>query len=339
MASAVVGCEVGTWDRVWQHSPDADRDSAQLLREQCNPRWALVCDAIEHTFDGIEGLRTIELGSGRGDLSALLAGCGAEVTLLDYCGRSLDQARVRFERLGLKANFVEGDLHADIGELTGQFDVSCSMGVIEHFKGPWRGRAVAAHRQVLRDGGMAVISVPHALGVPYRLWKLYLEVRGWWPYGTEIPYGRGELRRLAIAAGFESVELHVTGFWQSVGDHWSRGLLGLSPDWAARQRVQSPKSKVQSPKSVTPASPSVVGWPMALAVGDANLSAQTAMRSNWVAHGFSRGGHESANHSRPPPLKRWGTRPDWVARQSWVDSILGGTLTMLAWGTRPVVFG
>ncbi len=28
----------------------------------------------------------------------------------------------------------------------------------------------------------------------------------------------------------------------------------------------------------------------------------------WVAHGFSRGGHESANDSRPPPLKRWATQ-------------------------------
>ncbi|MFH1746132.1 MAG: class I SAM-dependent methyltransferase [Planctomycetota bacterium] len=30
----------------------------------------------------------------------------------------------------------------------------------------------------------------------------------------------------------------------------------------------------------------------------------------WVAHGFSRGGHESAQYSRTPPLKRWATRPD-----------------------------
>ncbi len=31
-----------------------------------------------------------------------------------------------------------------------------------------------------------------------------------------------------------------------------------------------------------------------------------------VAHGFSRGGRESAVHSRPPPLERWATQPDSV---------------------------
>ena len=34
----------------------------------------------------------------------------------------------------------------------------------------------------------------------------------------------------------------------------------------------------------------------------------------WVAHGFSRGEHESADHSCPPPLKRWATHPSMIPR-------------------------
>ena len=34
----------------------------------------------------------------------------------------------------------------------------------------------------------------------------------------------------------------------------------------------------------------------------------------WVAHGFSRGEHESATHSRPPPLKRWATQERWATQ-------------------------
>ncbi|MCK4658799.1 MAG: radical SAM protein [Phycisphaerae bacterium] len=34
---------------------------------------------------------------------------------------------------------------------------------------------------------------------------------------------------------------------------------------------------------------------------------RNACADGGVAHGFSRGGHESANHSCPPPLKRWAT--------------------------------
>ena len=43
----------------------------------------------------------------------------------------------------------------------------------------------------------------------------------------------------------------------------------------------------------------------------------------WVAHGFSRGGHESANHSCPPPLKRWATQSTMIHRIN-----VGGSLVL-----------
>ncbi|MCK4659850.1 MAG: glycosyltransferase family 4 protein [Phycisphaerae bacterium] len=43
-----------------------------------------------------------------------------------------------------------------------------------------------------------------------------------------------------------------------------------------------------------------------------------------VAHGFSRGGRESANHSCPPPLKRWATRlKRWATHVSVIRRISG----------------
>jgi SAM-dependent methyltransferase len=222
------------WDRLWRERHDAGRDSAQILRERRSPRWRLVLETLTRTFGEIAGLRTVELGSGRGDLSALLALRGAQVTLVDHSEQALARARERFDRLKLKGRFVPGNMIGDLADLAGRFDCACSLGVIEHFKGPDRGRAVRAHRQMLRDGGLAIISVPHALGIPYRLWKAYLEIRGWWPYGFEMPYSRDELRRLAAGAGFEHVVLHASGFWQSIGDHWGRGILRLSPDWVDR---------------------------------------------------------------------------------------------------------
>ena len=237
MTSSATASSVGVWDALWRHPPGARRDDRQVLREARSPRWALVREALVATFGQLEGIRTVELGSGRGDLSALLAAEGAAVTLVDYSDRALAQARARFDRMGLAAEFVNADVLVNPGGLAERFDVACSLGVIEHFKGRQRARAVKAHRQVLRDGGMAVISVPHALGVPYRLWKLYLELRGWWPYGVEIPYGKGELLRLATAAGFARVGVHATGFWQSIGDHWGRSVLGASPDWVERRSL------------------------------------------------------------------------------------------------------
>ncbi len=219
------------WDRLWRHHPPAAKDNALLERERRSPRWATIIGHLQTTFGTVSGLRTIELGSGRGDLSALLARRGAHVTLLDASGKGLAQAEQRFVRLGLKARYEHADMLEALEPRQGGFDVALSSGVIEHFKGSDRTRAVEAHLNVLRPGGLAIISVPHALCAQYRLWKFYLELRGWWPYGMEIPYTRRELVRRARGIGFARVETHCTGFWQSVGDHWGRSLLGRGPDW------------------------------------------------------------------------------------------------------------
>jgi cyclopropane fatty-acyl-phospholipid synthase-like methyltransferase len=214
--------------------PTDERDDALLARERRTSRWAIILDRLVSNFGALRGLRTIELGSGRGDLSVLLAQSGAEVTLLDTSERALDQARKRFDRLRLSARFECGDLFTPPVRLLGSFDVALSSGVIEHFEHDVRTQAFRAHADVLNQRGLGIISVPNARCPSYRLWKFYLELRGWWPYGLEIPYSRREMIRRGRAAGFSRMEMQGCGFWQSVGDHLGRGLLGRGPDWAAR---------------------------------------------------------------------------------------------------------
>lgn len=252
------------WRRLWRRQPDETRDDAALAREAASRRWSAVLARLDETFGDVAGLRCIELGAGRGDASALLARRGARVTLLDYCETALELARRRFRRLGLEAEFVLADLSGDLGRATsvrecphegtkgstgsgigdreskpnpqsairnpqspalGVFDLSISYGVVEHFKGAGRTRAVAAHRRVLGDHGLAVISVPHAACPTYRLWKTCLELRGWWPYGMEIPYSRRELTRRLRSAGFARVETRAFGWRDSVAEHLRHGLL------------------------------------------------------------------------------------------------------------------
>jgi len=229
-----------TWERLWQHRPTPDGDDANLDRERRGPRWASIVEHLTTTFGRLRGLRAIELGSGRGDLAALLAEQGADVTLLDLSPTVLEQARERFARLQLPANFVVGNLFTPPGELRSGFDVALSSGVIEHFRGADRTRALAAHHDVLRLGGLAIVSVPHAWCIPYRAWKLYLELRGWWPYGVEIPYSRGELQRRARRAGFARSRTQCVGFWQACGDQWCRGILKQRVDWSARKSRLDP---------------------------------------------------------------------------------------------------
>ncbi|MBU0718432.1 MAG: methyltransferase domain-containing protein, partial [Planctomycetes bacterium] len=225
------------WERVWQHQPSVSKDQALLDREANGPRWRLIVDRLESTFGTVRGLKTIELGCGRGDLSVLLARRGADVTLLDQSDSALAQARSRFDRLGLDARFERGNLLGALDPWRGRFDVVLSVGVVEHFRRTDRTRALAAHHKVLRSDGLAVVSVPHARCIPYRWWKLYLELRGWWPYGLEIPYTKRELQARARAAGFEAIETHALSFRQSLADHWCKRLFGRRPTWADERSI------------------------------------------------------------------------------------------------------
>ncbi len=221
------------WDRLWRDEPSRAKDDALLARERAGPRFNEMVAKLTARFGAVEGLRTIELGSGRGDLSILLAELGARVTLVDTSLRALDQARARFDRLGLSAELCEADLF-DVPAAVKNSEVAISSGVIEHFRGDDRTQAIRAHYQVLGPGGMTVISVPHARCVPSRIWKKYLELRGWWPYGMEIPYRKRELAGRAEAAGFLQTEVRCTGFLQSLGGQCIQPLWGRRPGWSDR---------------------------------------------------------------------------------------------------------
>lgn len=226
-----------TWDRVWRHWPNADRDDDLLAREANHPRWRWIQNVFSLYFASFIGRKTIELGSGRGDWSVLLAQNGAETTLFDANNAALNQAAWRFERLNLDASFVCGDFLHLSEEFIGRYDAAFSSGVIEHFQNSARNDAILAHKSAVRPGGLVVISVPHSFCPAYRIWKGYLEFRGWWPYGFERPFTAGELRRRAAAVGLVDVQIRCFGFWQSVGDHLVKSLLGRRVDWSQRESL------------------------------------------------------------------------------------------------------
>jgi 2-polyprenyl-3-methyl-5-hydroxy-6-metoxy-1,4-benzoquinol methylase len=235
------------WDRLWRHQPSDARDEQLLQRERRSLRWASVVSHLEATFGSIDNLRTIELGSGRGDLSALLAERGADVTLVDSSERALAQARQRFDRLGLPARFESADLFRAREAFRGRFHVALSSGVIEHFCGEERTRAIRAHCEVLRSGGLAVISVPNAWCLSYRARKLYLELRGWWPYGQELPYTRREIIRRAKEAGFARIEAGAMRFPRSIAPRRTGGGNHReSPEECQRPQAAQRTSRLDS---------------------------------------------------------------------------------------------
>jgi SAM-dependent methyltransferase len=184
------------WDAYWRSHP--------FQAPEPEPALSFVLRCVKESFGALEGVRTLELGSGRGTMSLHLAKAGANVTLVDSSEVALKQAEETFDALSLKGSFVAKDIFSlDLTESS--FDVAMSFGLVEHFLPANRGKAIRIHRA----GRIGIVAVPNALCVPYRLWKLVLEGTRRWPYGLERPFTKGELLS-QMRYSFNDVKLSVT---------------------------------------------------------------------------------------------------------------------------------
>jgi SAM-dependent methyltransferase len=212
----------GEWDEQWRLTP---LDLSAPAHEARTPRWRAQEALVRERFGSFEGLRAIELGAGRGLNGLLFAQRGARVTLLDNLPRALAQAGELFAAHGVEFAGVEADLFSLPDGLRGGFDLSMSYGLCEHFLGARRLGVIAAHLEVLRPGGVALIGVPNRRGVVYRAWKAVLTRTGSWPFGTEEPFTARELARLAERAGGRPLAPVFGSFTASVVGHGVNQVL------------------------------------------------------------------------------------------------------------------
>jgi ubiquinone/menaquinone biosynthesis C-methylase UbiE len=128
------------------------------------------------------GMRVLDVGCGRGDvtfLAAGLVGATGQVVGMDRDAGALEQARERARQQGLSnVTFVEGDLHAIPAE-QGPFDAVVGRRVLMY-----QPDAVAAVRglaKALKPGGLMVFQEHDATGGPVSLTPLPLhaKVREW----------------------------------------------------------------------------------------------------------------------------------------------------------------
>lgn len=77
--------------------------------------------------------RVLEVGCGRGSLSAYFADAGWDCTLLDLSPKAIELAQKAFDANGLRASFDVGDCLKMPYE-DGSFDVVFSIGLLEHFE-------------------------------------------------------------------------------------------------------------------------------------------------------------------------------------------------------------
>ncbi len=177
--------------------------------------------------------KVLDLGSGRGEHSALLARSGKQMTLIDWSRRNLDFSAQLFHQLGLSGEFLEGDVTDPLPFDAASFDTVFCCGVLEFLPDD-------AIRAVLREAmrvcrKRVIVMVPNASCLSYRIGKWYMERAGTWvwrgesPFYTLKPYFRSlgdvDVREFTVAAK-HSLEFLRMPMGRRIGQGLAR-FLGL----------------------------------------------------------------------------------------------------------------
>jgi SAM-dependent methyltransferase len=214
-----------------------------IANEEKTIRWKRIENKVLSMFNEFNGLKVIEIGAGVGTYSALMSRKGAEVSVLDYSKNALDRSSLFFEKLGLKAKMICSNALMIDKDLSGKFDISMSFGLAEHFKGEERKKIIKSHIDLLKDGGIAFVSVPNKINLPYRLWKFVKEKRGTWAVGEEYPFSRRELNKICNSLRIKNFCFIGNNLYSSVNY-----LYFLNPIWIIRKILNIPSSNNQHKK-------------------------------------------------------------------------------------------
>jgi SAM-dependent methyltransferase len=202
------GNSAAQWGRLWRNAPGRKRELRfGVDKAERSVVWASILESLG--VGDRSALSTIEIGAGAGTISAAFARLGARVTVLDFSQDALDVNDALFKAFDLRQESILGDALNLPNSMLGQFDVAMSFGLAEHFDGDNRTKIIQAHFDLLRPGGLAVLTVPNRHCWPYRIWKARRELIGKWHFGMEIPYSRAEISAICRSIGVS--DFYITG--------------------------------------------------------------------------------------------------------------------------------
>lgn len=205
-----------SWSVVWE-SYNRKRYEYQLALEQHRVRWQRIEQIVLDKFGSFSGLNCIEIGAGSGHYSMLFARRGAKVTLIDYSKKSSELCKRIFKDHGFTSDQVKFVL-MDALKLDSlffrKFDVSMSFGVAEHFIGNDRRTIVANHLSVLKEGGVAFISVPSKACIPFRIHQFLMKYvrRG---VIEAYPFTRREFANIAREFNVQGFSFIGSSIWEA----------------------------------------------------------------------------------------------------------------------------
>jgi len=180
---------------------------ANKIRNNQFPVWikpllshSLPCDSL------------LELGSGTGELSAILGIYGRITHLLDYSENNIDYAKALFQELGIEGYFYCADILEEISMERSSVDWVWSSGLLEHFSDEQIIDVLKESARVCKKGVMSL--VPNANAIFYRIGKFKMEQEGTWPYGKETP--KFTMKKYFNAAGLKNIKEYSVGTYNSL---------------------------------------------------------------------------------------------------------------------------
>jgi ubiquinone/menaquinone biosynthesis C-methylase UbiE len=163
----------------------------------------------EHLQKDLKGYsgRSLEVGSGSGHFSALLAEAGFNAILLDYSFSAIACARRSFSSLDGRdrKKYVLGNAFA-LPVRDSSMDVVISCGLLEHFEEP--SGVVREMVRVLREGGLFYADIcPKKLSLIGMLDFLYPKPEGWY----EAKINKRQIIKTLSNLGLENIQVFGAG--------------------------------------------------------------------------------------------------------------------------------
>lgn len=218
MLNSISAPETGNpelWNQIWSQSDHENSNSEfweWVSRESSSVRSVKIRSYIQKHLGSLNGIKTVEVGSGLGVYSFIFARLGADVTLIDYSPLALEAAKKCFKAHNLKATFVLQDALNLNPALYGQYDVAMSFGTVEHFKYPERLQIMKAHTDLIHTGGIVVMSAPNSFFFPHEFLKSYLQRRNKWQLGYEDAFTHHEFSKVARTLNLKHTQIVGSAF-------------------------------------------------------------------------------------------------------------------------------
>ena len=191
------------WDAVWLANTNFEEEAIELVKTENGLMWKNIKKILLNKYGSLKGLKSIEIGAGKGTVSLLLAKEGVKVTILDYSKKAIQSSKSFFKRNGMEASFVLCDALKLDKKLLNSYDISLSFGTAEHFIGESRIKIMKSHFDVLNSNGVSFVSVPNKVNPFYRLHKFMSQKAGRWKFGEEYPFSIIELSKISRDLGMK----------------------------------------------------------------------------------------------------------------------------------------